>query len=229
MKSEEDRSSRHGDRFADPACCPPGSDPAGGSPCCCGPGAGQGGGSRGLKGLTSVVFIVVIGAAIAIAAWSLIKANRTEANVRYKEQSGEAIALEHISGVDLVSSFNLDNIAPGEDFGFMLLAGADPEETITAAEAIGQAVGTLTERGIKAAAVTIGPDDPGFGRIVDQLDVDVLPAVVLLGQGGVPNVVSGDITEDQLLKGYVQAECAPGCGHGGCGKCAAESGRCPGQ
>jgi hypothetical protein len=182
-----------------------------------------------LKRLTSVVFIMVIGAAVAVAAWSLTKANRTEAHIRHQEQSGGAFTLERISGPDLVSSFSLDNVAPGEDFAFMLLAGADPEETMTAAKAIEQAIGTLTKRGVKAAAVTIEPDDPEFDGIVDQLEVDVLPAVVMFGEGGVPNLVSGDITENQLLKGYVQAACGPGCGPGGCGGCAAQSEGCPGR
>jgi hypothetical protein len=188
-----------------------------------------GGGSRGLQGARTIIFIVVIAAAVAVAAWSLIKTNRTEADVRLEKQYEEKFALERLSGADFVSSYSLDNVAPDEDFAFVLLAGADPQETMTATLAIEQSSGTLAERGIKAAAITIGRDDPDFERVVDALQVETLPAVVLVGRGCGPSLVAGDITENELLKGYVMATCVPGCGPDGCAEGRAASGCCPGQ
>jgi hypothetical protein len=182
-----------------------------------------------MRRLRSIIFIAVIGAAIAIGAWSLIKANKSEADIQVEGQDGEVFDLEGLYRADLDASYGLDDLAPDKDFAFVLLAGADPQEMTTAAEAIKQTSGTLAGRGVGAAAVTIRIDDPRYERMAAVFEVDAFPAVVLLGGSCGPSVITGDITEDGLLRGYVQAACAPGCGPTGCGPDAAKSGCCPGQ
>ncbi|MFH1312683.1 MAG: hypothetical protein ABIJ00_05600 [Candidatus Eisenbacteria bacterium] len=196
---------------------------------CCGPGTEPGGTSRGAFRLRSIIFIVVIAAAIAVAAWSLVKANRSEADIRADGQSEETSILEDARRLDLGAPYGLADLAPDKDFAFVLLAGADAQEMTTAAQAIKQTTGTLAGRGIEAAALTIETDDPRYEDMADVFEVAAFPAVVLLGGGCGARVVSGDITEDELLKGYVQAACATGCGPSGCGPNAAKSGCCPGQ
>ena len=63
MDSRDDRNGDEGDRETPCSC----------GPDCCGPGAQPGKRSRGILSLKSVVFVAVIAAAIAVAAWSLIK------------------------------------------------------------------------------------------------------------------------------------------------------------
>jgi hypothetical protein len=176
-----------------------------------------------------LIFIAVMAAAIAVAAWSLVKTNRREADIQANVQSGETSTLEDARRVDVGAPYGFPDLAPGKDFAFVLLAGADPLEMTTAARAIEQTTGTLAGRGIEAAAITIETHDPRYEDMADVFEVDEFPAVVLLGGGCGPRVVDGDIAEDGLLRGYVQAACASGCGPSGCGPDAAKSGCCPGQ
>jgi hypothetical protein len=179
--------------------------------------------------LRSLIFVAVIAAAIAVAAWSLIRANRSEADIQVEGQYEEVLDLEGASIADVDASYDLDGVAPDKDFAFVLLAGADPREVATATRAMEQASETLAQSGVQAAAITIEASDPDYEQVADAFGVDAFPAVILLGKGCDPGVVTGDITEDGLLRGYVQAACAPGCGPGGCGVDAAESACCPGQ
>jgi hypothetical protein len=122
----------------------------------------------------------------------------------------------------------LAEIAPGKDFAFVLLAGVDPQQTVTAGQVLDRVSRTLGQRGVQAATVTITQNDAGFQRMVRAFAVDRFPAVVLVGKGG-PTVVAGEITEDGLLRDYVRVTCASGCGPGACSAEAAKSGCCSGQ
>ena len=196
-----------------PSCC---------SSDCCGPQAGTGGhpgGWRGVFRLRSIIFIVVIGAAIAVAAWSLIKANRKAAEVPIQTDRAVAVA----------TSPGLADLAPEKDFAFVLLEGVDGRETAAATLVIQQVSGTLSGKGVQAGALTLKPNDPRFKKLVSALAVDGFPAVVLLGKTCAPSVVKGEITEDALLRDYVRVTCAVGCAPGACGVGAATSGCCPGK
>ena len=196
-----------------PSCC---------SSECCGPQAGSSGhpgGWRGVLRFRSIIFIVVIAAAIAAAAWSLVKANRKAADVPAETDRAVAVA----------TSPGLADLAPGKDFAFVLLEGADARETTAATQVIQQVSGTLSGKGVQAGALTLKPNDPRFKKLVSALAVDGFPAVVLLGKTCAPSVVKGEITEDALLRDYVRVTCAVGCAPGACGTTAGASGCCPGQ
>jgi hypothetical protein len=169
-------------------------------------------------GPKSVVFILVIAAAIAVAAWSLVKANRKAEDV--KAQVGRA---------KTVTQPTLAYIAPDKDFAFVLLAGADSQETITATRTMEQACATLGKSGVRAVALAFRQNDADFKRLVSTLGVAKLPAVILFGKDRGPTAMTGEITEDALLRSYVVAACASGCEPGACGAGAATSGCCPGQ
>jgi len=229
-RSEGDRSSDASSGRPNPGTGPegPGSGELGscGPSCCssdcCGPQAGSGGRPGGWCGvfrLRSIIFIVVIAAAIAVAAWSLVKANRKAADVPAETDRAVAVA----------TSPGLADLAPGKDFAFVLLEGADARETAAATRVIQQVLGTLSGKGVQAAALTLRPNDPRFKKLVSALAVDGFPAVVLLGKTGTPSVVKGEITEDALLRDYVRVTCAVGCAPGACGIGAGASGCCPGQ
>ena len=145
------------------------------------------------------------------------------------ERHEQALDLRGVSGADVRSSCSLYDIAPDKDCAFVLLAGADEQETTAAARAVKQISETLAQRGIQAAAMTIKPGNPDFERMVAAFDVAEFPAVVLLGKGSGPSVVTGEITEDELLRAYVRTTCAPGCASSECGADAGKSGCCSGQ
>lgn len=183
--------------------------------------------SRGSR-LRLTAFVVVMAFAIAVAAWTLIRANNTDEDLRAQTRSADGF--HHADpGPSMASAeYTVDGLAPGKDLAFLLLAGAEPEEAADAAQAIEQASVTLAARGVKAAAITVSPDDPDYKRAADALGVAKFPAVVLLGRDCDPCVVTGDITGDGLLRTFVQT-CAQGCGPGGCGTGAAKSGCCAGN
>ena len=237
MSSTDNQNRSEGDRSSDASSGrpSPGTGPEGPGSCgpsssgpsccgseCCGPQAGSGGrpgGWRGVFRFRSIIFIVVTAAAIAVAAWSLIKANRNAADVPNHTDLAQPV----------VTSPGLADLAPDKDFAFVLLAGADAQETGAATQVIQQVSGTLGGKGVQAAALTLKPNDPRFKKLVSTLAVDGFPAVVLLGRTGAPSVVKGEITEDALLRDYVRVTCAVVCAPGACGVGAATSGCCPGK
>ena len=99
----------------------------------------------------------------------------------------------------------------------MLLAGGDAGESREAAAIVETAAGTLKGRGVEMGYCTIGRDDPAHAMLVDSLGIDRFPAVVLIGNTCGQSVVTGEITEDELLKAYLLATCGSSCGPGGCG------------
>jgi hypothetical protein len=217
----------------DKKACSPGSGAGQDKPCscgsdCCSPGTQPGERASGWPRLRSLIFIAVIAAAIAVAAWSLVKANRGGAPALTQMPLEEMVGREGANAASLGSVPTLAEIAPGKDFAFVLLAGADPQQTVTAGQVLEQVSRTLGQRGVQAAAVTVRQSDAGFQGMVSAFAVDKFPAVVLLGKSG-PNVVAGEITEDGILRDYVRVTCASGCGPGACSAEAAKSGCCPGQ
>jgi hypothetical protein len=172
---------------------------------------------------------VVVAAAIAVAVWSLVKANKDAADAK-SQVSQEDVATRQVAGAaDAGAVPTLADLAPGKDFAFVLLGGSDSGETTTATLTVQQALATLDKRGIKAAAVAVTQHDADYKKLVNAFSVDKLPAVVLLGSGGAPIVVAGEITEDILLRNYVQATCGSSCAPGACGIDASALGCCPGQ
>jgi len=222
------------DDVGDNQACSPGSGAGQERPCscgsgCCSPGAQPGERASGGRYLRSIIFIAVIGAAIAVAAWSLVRANRGGAPASTQMPLGEMLGRGSVDALKLGSVPSIAEIAPGKDFAFVLLAGVDPQQTVTATQVLQQVTRTLGQRGVQAATVTVKQNDAGFQRMATAFGVDKLPAVVLIGKGGGPSVVAGEITEDGLLRDYVRVTCASGCGPGACSAEAAKSGCCPGQ
>ena len=214
--------------------CSPGSGADQERPCscgsgCCSPGAQPGERASGRPYVRSIIFIAVIGGAIAVAAWSLVRANRGGAPVMTQMPLEEMLGRGSASALERGSVPTIAEIAPGKDFAFVLLAGVDPQQTVTATQVLQQVSRTLGQRGVQAATVTIMQNDAGFQRMARAFAVDKLPAVVLVWKGGGPSVVAGEITEDGLLRDYVRVTCATGCGPGACSAEAAKSGCCPGQ
>lgn len=185
-------------------CCKPGEQPGSGS--CDSPGVGGAGGMWGRLGFRLVIFLVVIAAAVAIGVWSLGRAtkNAKAVQARVAERVGT----------------NQD--AMGKGFTFVVLAGADRRQTAATTLIAEQASKTLALKGVQAAVVTLKRNDPEFEKLVNSVAVTEFPAVVLLGGTCGPSAVTGDITEDGLLKDYVRVTCTTGCDP-------TKSGCCPGQ
>ena len=205
---------------------------ASGGSCCCGSSEEQRGGSGGARCFLrprSIIFVVVVAAAIAVAVWSLVKANKDAADTGSRVRQENVAARQSARAADPGLTPALRDLAPGKDFAFVLLAGADAAEAAAVARTVQQASTTLGKREIEAAVVTLQRHDGDFKKLVSALNIDKLPAVVLLGSTGAPTVVAGEITEDTLLRNYVQAACGSVCTGGACGIDASAPGCCPGQ
>lgn len=206
----------------DSPCCPQGQQ-GGGEEQGCGCSASGASGGSGTAKLRHIIFTVIIVAAVAVAAWALLKGNKDDEVMQLEEALGTGEMLtrpdEASEPDELVSlaAYTLDSVAPDKDFAFVLLAGGEGRAMSEELQAIGQASETLAGRGIEIAAITLPTDDPDHIKMADALDIDSFPVVVLLGKGCPPSVVTGDITENALLRAYVLSACEPGCGPASCG------------
>ena len=229
MDSTDDRKEDRGDCCGGSPCCPEspgtGREPvASGGPCCCG---SQGG--RGAFGLRSIVFIVVVAAAIAVAVWALVKANRNAADAEARGGVDQLATARVAVAAESKGVPTLADLAPGKDFAFVILGGSNSDEMAAATRVVHQALATLDKRGIKAAAVAVTQRDAEHKALAGAFGVDRLPAVVSLGSGGARTVAAGEITEEILLRDYVQATCGTSCAPGACGTDASAQGCCPGK
>jgi len=226
MESRDDR-----DKPASPAASPNDGEAV---PCscdsgCCAPGGEQGSGRRRMLRVRTLIFIAVVGAAIAVAVWSLLRAGGGSASVPTQELQGLALSQTEEMAPATSALPSLAEVAPGKDFAFVLLSGEDAKATAVAAKAVEQASRTLSERGTQVAALTVARSDPLFQKLAGPRASDKLPAVVLLGRSSGAVITAGEITVDELLRGYMRSAWASGCQLGACGADAAKSGCCPGQ
>ena len=196
---------------------------------CCGSGGPRDSGKRGMFSVKTVIFIAVVCAAIAVAAWSLIKAGRGSAAVTAQGLQAGALSREEANATTSGPLLGLAEVAPGKDFAFVLLSGGDPNQTAITAQIIEQASQLLREKGVQVAGLTVTRDDPLFQKLAGATAADKLPAVILIGRNCGPSVMTGEITVDTLLRGYVRVACSSGCGPGACGADAAKSGCCVGK
>lgn len=207
MNPKDKEGDRPGDCSDDPSCCPPEASCGGAPADCCGPGSDAGGGSRGSSRLRIVAFAIIIIAAVAVAAWSLLRDRPAD-----------------IAGGAVTSAYGLAEIAPGMDFAFVLLSGGDAVGSKDAAVAVEGAAEALVGQGVQMGFCTVEAGSPAHSQLVDSLGIDVFPAVVLMGASCGQSVVTGEITEDELLRTYLLATCGASCGPAGCG---ASSSCCP--
>ncbi len=173
------------------------------SPCC--------GSSRLTPTAKTIVFAIVILMAIAVAAWSFLKKNTSEGVGQTDKQSERDKALQRLCGITLDSLSSLNDVAADKDFVFILLPGVNAEDSKNTARVVEQTSETLSRKGIRVGTFTIKRDNPDNKKAVSSLGLEGAPAVLLMGKGCATKVVTGEITEDKLLKGYVLASTPSSC------------------
>lgn len=153
-------------------------------PSCCGS-------SHRSQGKT-MVFALIVFAALAAASYSIYKSNQRQANV--------------VScGVTLKSVDAVREQFVGKHVIFLFLT--DGEKSVSSsAGLVEKAIQTLSEKGKLAAAVTLAKNGDGFNELKEQYSIKTLPAVIVIGRAHAPILVNtANITERNLVNSGIQA------------------------
>lgn len=202
---------------------------------CCSPSSGSGG-----KSWKTVVFVVVILLAGAVAAHSLLTKNGETASVSGEgassfstsslfdeaglsigspatsEQPSETVAV--LCGVTLDSIESLAKLVDerGANVAFIFLPGEDEDSTRTASAQVEATMNMLSAKGKQVAAFTLERGAEGYDQLIKQFSVESLPSVIVAGKGCGVAAVSGEINETKLLRAFVVASTPVSRGPGGC-------------
>lgn len=159
-------------------------------------------GSSPQRKLRTLLFVCIVLAAIAVAAYSLFA-------------SGGA-------GEEVIS-------LTGDDFAYLILAADEGGPDARVVAEVEKAVRSIAEQGVNIGIQNLLPADPAYAETVTGLGVSSFPAVLAVRNGGGTILVEGEIDEARLLKAYLSccapsASCCPGgsdmagCKPTGCGK-----------
>jgi len=200
--------------------CSPCSDDA----CCCNSG-------RTPRSKT-IIFATVMLLAVGVAAYSMVKKNGVAASgVSLVSAATNDNGAGSLTEIRLGSVEAAEKLATERDVTFLVLPGQDASSTNAACDQVSAAFGKLLVQGQKTAAFILPQSDGAYSAMMKRFNVDSAPCVVVLGNGGQPSAVAGEITETKLLRAAVmsglRSNCCPG---GSC--CPATgngsgSGRCP--
>jgi phosphoribosylamine-glycine ligase len=168
--------------------------------------------------------------AVGVAAYSMAKKNGAAASHTPAASKGD-------DGADSLTELRLDSVEAAEklaserDVTFLVLPGQDAALTNAAQDQVSAAFGKLLVQGQKTAAFTVPESAAAYRALMNRFHVDSSPCVIVLGNGGRPSAIAGEITETKLLRAAVMAglrsNCCPG---GSCGPAASNcsgSGCCP--
>jgi hypothetical protein len=194
-----------------------------GEDCNCAPGeccpADSATGAPARKGLKTIVFVVIILAAVAVAAYSIVGNN---------EASDDPVtAMSMNPALDFLTTLQVDygkDILGGKEFVYLTLAGAGAaaDENKRVKALVDGVAELIRKQGVKVATASAAPGDSIFGRAVDLFDVTKLPAVLAMKNDGNSVLLDENITENNLLKLYLSGcdpnACGPGCDPKDCKK-----------
>ncbi|UCD83488.1 MAG: hypothetical protein JSU92_09270 [Deltaproteobacteria bacterium] len=189
----------------DSSCCPPDQKDEGqladGSGLC----TQDSSGGNGLKSkLKTAVFVIVMLAAVGVAAHSVLKKNKVASMIEEDNEFRASMTEQKLCRSSLNSLIGLDEVAADKDFVFILLPG-EREEAEKAAGVIEKASEIISRKGTRVATFTIKTDSPDYQKLVSSYGISSFPAVLATGKGCGANIVTGEITEEKLLAGYLQA------------------------
>jgi hypothetical protein len=122
---------------------------------------------------------------------------------------------------DLKLSESLAAKFADHDFIFVTLSDNDIKSTKTLTNRISDAAAKIEARGARVETITLSPDDPEFSITMRRLGIGGVPAVLAISVSGNGAIMTGDITEGDLLQTYLTVlqppVCAPGSSSGCCG------------
>ncbi len=175
-------------------CCPPSSkaDALSRGSDCCGPSRSRG---------KTIIFVVIILAAVAFGAYSVHKRNAPPATAP-------------CYGVSLKTINALGAQAVGKQAIYFFLFDGDKDQAKNLSRVFEKSIKTLSTNGKRVATFTLYRDEEGFNELRDKLSINSFPCVVVVGRSCSPVVISkGDITENKLASAFGQASfgCAVPC------------------
>ncbi len=177
-------------------------------PCCDGGSCCPSGSDGGNKSWKIVVFILIVLAAGAVLARSLLR--KSDSPTEQGQNTFAAIQPE------LDSLALLDKAAANSDAVFILLAAEDRQSNQAATRQIEAAIRKIQTGGTTISAFRLRQGAPNFANFAKQLSV---PCVLAMVKGGGLSGVSADqITEAKLVQAFVTASrpssgcCPPGSG-----------------
>jgi hypothetical protein len=173
---------------------------------------------RSYKGAKTVIFVVIMLAAVAVGAYSLI-GDRSEAD-------NSSITIVTDPALDLLIAGRIafaNGLLGDDDFAYLTLkgAGAALDQNKRVELLVEDAAELIRKKGTAVRTSSAVPGDEAFSRAVDLFGVTGLPAVLAMSKKGGSVLLESDFTENNLLKAYLMAcdpaTCAPGCDPKDCG------------
>ena len=184
---------------------------------CCAPATGAS------KYGKTVVFLLVVGAALAVLAHGLMKSGDEASDqptmTSAQGQAADAGAVDDIFDVGWnppdtaaarcgsapVSIPALKKLTAENEVVFVLLPGEDQERVQEVSSQIQLAEMTILRQKRSVDSITLPKDADGYAQLQKQFSVASLPCVIALGKGCGTKAVSGEITEKKLLEAFVIA------------------------
>ncbi|MHB1033442.1 MAG: hypothetical protein ACYC35_03525 [Pirellulales bacterium] len=175
----------------------------------------------------TIIFATVMLLAVGVATYSMVKKNSAAAlGVPSASASKGDSEVGSLTEIRLDSVEAAEKLATERDVTFLVLPGQDATSTNAACDQVSAAFGKLLVQGQKAAAFTIPESAGAYKGLMERFRIAACPCVVVLGNGGRPSAVAGEITETKLLRAAVMAglrsNCCPG------GSCCPATGDCSG-
>lgn len=166
---------------------------------------------------------MVVGAVVLIAAGILVvravikkdePSSKTAESTFALPVEGQSSATPVVTAIGAFSELNI--VAAKTDVVFVFLPGKEGTPGNPPSTAMMGAVGKMESQGIKCGLFAMKSGSPDYDKIAVQMP---LPGVLAMVKGRGMSAISGEITEEKLLQGYVAASRAGGCGAAaaGCG------------
>jgi len=204
MESESrEQTTAQGEPCCKTAACAPCDD----GDCCCNSG-------RTPRSKT-VIFATVMLLAVGVAGYSMVKKNGAAASGTGSSSSSKSDNdAGSLTEIRLESVEAAEKLATERDVTFLVLPGPDASLTNAVQDQVSAAFGKLLVQGQKTAAFTLPESAGAYSTLMKRFNVDSAPCVIVLGNGGRPSAVAGEVTETKLLRAAVMAglrsNCCPG-------------------
>jgi hypothetical protein len=195
MDSEKDKNEQEQSSQVPSCSCSSGN--SSGAPCC-----GPLPANRTVSVIKKTIFLIVVIAAIAVAFNSVARKDKV------KQPSVKAsINTDYLDscGIRIESIDVLNKVVKDKDFIFMVLPDKNNGISRSTADTIEQTLSIISGKGVKTETLTLSPGSPDYGKLANTYKLNKFPAVFALGKGCSMDIVSGEITEERLLRSYLIA------------------------
>jgi hypothetical protein len=120
---------------------------------------------------------------------------------------------------DLAWVQNLSITFIEHDFIFVILPDSDIKSAKTLTNQVSDATAKIEAQGARVETITLSPDDPEFSITMHRLTIGGVPAVLAISTNGNGAIMTGDITEEDILQTYLAVLQPPVCPTGSSSGC----------